>query len=421
MKFTTKVSAKIKGFFRILGPGLITGASDDDPSGVATYSQAGAGFGLTTLWTALLTFPLMAAVQEMCARIGAVTCTGLTGTLKSYYPKWVVYLMLLFSVPAVILNIGADIAGMGAVAHLIIPQVPVFAFSILFTGLLLFVIIRYPYQKLAAIMKWLCLVLLLYMIVPFLTKPDWGAVLKHTLIPVIHFNKDFIEIIVAILGTTISPYLFFWQTTMSAEDINQNPKTIIVNKYFLSKVSTDVYFGMGASNVVMFFIMLTTGVVLYSAHITQIDTVEQAAKALEPLAGKTAYLLFTIGILGTGFLAVPVLAGSISYMMGETFGWKVGLEKRFGRAKAFYATIIISLLIGLSIDFIGISPIQALIYTAILYGITAPVLIVMVMHIGNNKKIMGEFTNSKWSNIFGVITFILMAASAIALLYFQFK
>jgi Mn2+/Fe2+ NRAMP family transporter len=171
----------------------------------------------------------------------------------------------------------------------------------------------------------------------------------------------------------------------------------------------------------MFFIMLTTGVVLYSAHITQIDTVEQAAKALEPLAGKTAYLLFTIGILGTGFLAVPVLAGSISYMMGETFGWKVGLEKRFGRAKAFYATIIISLLIGLSIDFVGISPIQALIYTAILYGIISPVLIVMVMHIGNNKKVMGEFTNGKWSNILGVITFILMAASAIALLYFQFK
>lgn len=421
MNFTTKVSAKIKGFIRILGPGLITGASDDDPSGVATYSQAGAGFGLTTLWTALLTFPLMAAVQEMCARIGAVTCTGLTGTLKSHYPKWVLYLMLLFSVPAVILNIGADIEGMGAVAHLIIPQVPVFAFSILFTVILVFVIIRYPYQKIAAIMKWLCLVLLLYMIVPFLTKPDWTAVLKHTLIPEIHLNKDFIEIIVAILGTTISPYLFFWQATMSSEDINHNPKTIIVNKYLLSKVSTDVYFGMGASNVVMFFIMLTTGVVLYNAHVNQIDTVEQAAKALEPLAGKTAYLLFTIGILGTGFLAVPVLGGSISYMMGETFGWKVGLDKRFGRAKAFYATIIISLLIGLSIDFVGISPIQALIYTAILYGIISPVLIVMVMHIGNNKKVMGEFTNGKWSNILGVITFILMAASAIALLYFQFK
>jgi NRAMP (natural resistance-associated macrophage protein)-like metal ion transporter len=421
LKTTTKVSAKIKGFIRILGPGLITGASDDDPSGVATYSQAGAGFGLTTLWTALLTFPLMAAVQEMCARIGTVTSTGLTGTLKTHYPKWVLYLMLFFSVPAVILNIGADIQGMGAVAHLIIPQMPVFAFSIVFTAILLFVIIRYPYQKIAAIMKWLCLILLLYMIVPFLSKADWAAVLKHTVIPEIHFNKDFIEIIVAILGTTISPYLFFWQATMSSEDINQNVRTIIVNKNLLSKVSTDVYFGMGASNLVMYFIILTTGVVLHQAHITHIDTVEQAAKALEPLAGKTAYLLFAVGIIGTGLLAVPVLAGSISYMIGETFDWKVGLQKKFGRAKAFYGIIIISLLIGLSLDFVGISPIQALIYTAVLYGITSPVMIVMVMHIGNNKKVMGEFVNGKWSNILGVITLILMTASAVALLYFQFK
>jgi NRAMP (natural resistance-associated macrophage protein)-like metal ion transporter len=421
MKTTKKVAAKIKGFFLILGPGLITGASDDDPSGVATYSQAGAGFGLTTLWTALLTFPLMAAVQEMCARIGTVTGTGLTGTLKTHYPKWVLYLMLFFSVPAVILNIGADIQGMGAVAHLIIPQIPVFALSIVFTAILLFVIIRYPYQKIAAIMKWLCLILLLYMIVPFLSKPDWAAVLKHTLIPEIHFNKDFIEIIVAILGTTISPYLFFWQATMSSEDINRDARTIIVNRNLLSKVSTDVYFGMGASNLVMFFIVLTSGVVLYNAHITHIDTVAQAAKALEPLAGKTAYLLFALGIIGTGLLAVPVLAGSISYMIGETFEWKVGLQKRFGTAKAFYATIIISLLIGLSLDFIGISPIQALIYTAVLYGITSPVMIVMVMHIGNNKKVMGEFINGKWSNILGVITLILMTASAVALLYFQFK
>jgi len=421
MKTTTKVATKIKGFIRILGPGLITGASDDDPSGVATYSQAGAGFGLTTLWTALLTFPLMAAIQEMCARIGTVTSTGLTGTLKTHYPKWVLYLMLFFSVPAVILNIGADIQGMGAVAHLIIPQIPVFVFSIVFTAILLFVIIRYPYQKIAAIMKWLCLILLLYMIIPFLSKPDWAAVLKHTFIPEIHFNKNFIEIIVAILGTTISPYLFFWQATMSSEDINQDARTIIVNKNLLSKVSTDVYFGMGASNLVMFFIILTTGVVLHQAHITQIDTVEQAAKALEPLAGKIAYLLFALGIIGTGCLAVPVLAGSISYMIGETFDWKVGLERRFGTAKAFYAIIIISLLIGLSLDFIGISPIQALIYTAILYGITSPVMIVMVIHIGNNKKVMGEFTNPKWSNILGIVTFILMTVSAVALLYFQFK
>lgn len=412
---------KLKNFFNILGPGLITGASDDDPSGVATYSQAGAGFGMATLWTALFTFPLMAAIQEMCARIGSVTSSGLTGTLKTHYPKWVLYLMLLFSVPAVILNIGADIEGMGAVAHLLIPAVPVFAFSTLFTAILIYVIIRFQYQQIAAILKWLCLVLLFYIIVPFLTKPHWAAVLHHTLVPEVHLNKDFIQILVAILGTTISPYLFFWQATMSAEDINQKKQTVIVNKRLLDKVKTDVYFGMGASNVVMYFTILATGVVLYNAHIRQIDTVEQAAKALEPLAGKTAYLIFALGILGTGFLAIPVLAGSISYMTGETFGWKVGLERRFGRAKAFYFSIILSLLTGLSLDFVGISPIQALIYTAILYGITAPVMIVIVIHIGNNKAVMGRFVNGKWSNILGWITFALMTIAAIALLYYQFK
>ena len=420
-KTTPAIASKVKGFFNILGPGLITGASDDDPSGVATYSQAGAGFGLATLWTALLTFPLMAAIQEMCARIGTVTSSGLTGTLKTHYAKWVLYLMLLFSVPAVILNIGADIESMGAVAHLVIPAVPDYAFSIVFTAILLFVIIRFDYQQIASILKWLCLVLLLYLVVPFMTKVDWLSVLKHTFVPEIHINKDFIEILVALLGTTIAPYLFFWQATMSSEDINEKTRKVIVNKNLLSKVKTDVYFGMGTSNLTMFFIILTTGVVLHNAHITKIDTVEQAAKALEPLAGKLAYALFTLGIIGTGFLAIPVLTGSISYMIGESFDWKVGLEKKFGRAKAFYVTIILSLLIGLALNFIGVSPIQALIYSAILYGLTAPVMIVMVMHIANNKTVMGKFTNGHWSNILGVFTFILMTLSAIALIYFQFK
>ena len=412
---------RLKNFFSILGPGLITGASDDDPSGVATYSQAGAGFGMATLWTALFTFPLMAAIQEMCSRIGSVTTSGLTGTLKSHYPKWVLYLMLLFSVPAVVLNIGADIEGMGAVAHLLLPAVPVFAFSTFFTAILTYVIIRFQYQQIAAILKWLCIVLLLYIIVPFLTKPDWAAVLHHTFVPEVHLNKDFIQILVAILGTTISPYLFFWQATMSAEDINQKKQTIIVNKRLLDTVKTDVYFGMGASNIVMYFTILATGVVLYNAHIRQIDTVEQAAKALEPLAGKAAYLIFALGILGTGFLAIPVLAGSISYMTGETFGWRVGLERRFSRAKAFYMSIILSLLIGLSLDFVGISPIQALLYTAILYGITAPVMILIVIHIGNNKAVMGRFVNGVWSNILGWATFTLMTIAAITLLYYQFR
>ena len=406
---------KLKKFVKILGPGLITGASDDDPSGVATYSQAGAGFGLSTLWTALITFPLMAAVQEMCARIGSVTSSGLTGTLRRHYPKWVLYLMLLLSVPAVVLNIGADMEGMGAVAHLVIPAIPVPVFCVIFTALLIFAIIRFPYHQIAGILKWLCLALLLYMIVPFMVKADWAAVAKHTFVPEVHLNKDFIQILVAILGTTISPYLFFWQATMSAEDLKEKRGTVVVNKRLLSEVKTDVIFGMGASNLVMFFTILTTGVVLFNAGQHKIDTVEQAAKALEPLAGKAAYALFSIGIIGTGLLAIPVLAGSVSYMLGETFGWKTGLEQKFGRAKAFYASMIVAMLLGLVLDFVGVSPIKALLYTAILYGITAPPMIIIVLHIGNNKAIMGKFTNGRWSNVLGWVTFALMLVAAVAL------
>ncbi|KAI9432898.1 hypothetical protein F5148DRAFT_1295592 [Russula earlei] len=412
--------AKVKRFFRVFGPGIITGASDDDPSGIATYSQAGAGFGLATLWTALITFPLMASIQEMCARIGIVTRQGLTTTLRQHYHKSILYLMMVFSFPAITLNIGADIQSMGAVANLLAPKVPVFTFSIFFTGLLIFLIIKYPYQKLAAILKWLCICLLLYMVVPFLVHANWLAVLKNTFIPTIHFNKEFIEILVALLGTTISPYLFFWQTTMEAEDVAHHPKKVVLNKKVLREMQTDVDTGMFFSNLVMFFIILTTGVVLYNSGIRQIDTVEQAAKALEPITGRLAYLLFTIGILGTGFLAIPVLAGSLSYIMAETFGWDEGLDKTFREAKGFYITMGASLIIGLSLDFLGISPIQALIYTAILYGITAPVMIAIVLHICNNKKVMGNFTNSKLSNILGIITFVVMTVAAIALLYFQF-
>ena len=420
MKKSTKFLVKIKKVFKILGPGLVTGASDDDPSGIATYSQAGARFGLTTLWTALITFPLMAAIQGMCARIGIVTTQGLTVTLKKNYPKSILYLMLLFSLPAITLNIGADIQGMGAVAHMMLPGIPAFAFSIIFTAILMFIIIKYPYQKLSMILKWLCLSLLLYIIVPFMIKQDWGVILKNTFVPTIQFNKEFLSILVAILGTTISPYLFFWQATMEAEDVAHG-QIVMVDKRVLNDMKEDVNIGMLLSNVVMFFIILTAGSVLYKAGIRQIDTVEQAAKALEPLTGKLAYLMFTVGIIGTGLLAIPVLAGSQSYMLSETFGWEEGLDKKFPQAKAFYITIIISLLVGLSLDFIGISPIQALVYTAILYGITAPVLIAIIMHIGNNKKVMKEFTNSKLSNFLGGLTLLLMTAAAVALIYLQFK
>jgi len=414
-----KAVTKIKNFFGILGPGLVTGASDDDPSGIATYSQAGAQFGLATLWTALLTFPLMAAIQGMCARIGIITGQGLTVTLKQHYPKPILYVMLLFSFPAITLNIGADIQGMGAVANMIFPQVPVSVFCVIFTAALLIVIIKYPYQKIAMILKWLCLSLLLYIIVPFLVKQDWALVIRHTFIPTIQFNADFFSIIVAILGTTISPYLFFWQATMEAEGIAHSKKKVIVDKLVLDNMRKDVNIGMLLSNVVMFFIILTAGSVLYSAGIRKIETVDQAAKALRPLAGNLTYIIFAIGVMGTGLLAIPVLAGSQSYMLAETFGWEEGLDKKYPQAKPFYIAIIISLLVGLSLNFFGVSPIKALLYTAISYGLTAPVMIAIILHIGNNKKIMKEHTNSKLSNILGFITLILMTAAAIALMWFM--
>src|SRR5664279_5356460 len=286
-------SNKLIRFWKILGPGLVTGASDDDPSGIATYSQAGAAYGLSTLWTALITFPLMAAIQEMCARIGLVTSKGLAGTLKSNYSKPVLYLMLLFSFPAIVMNIGADIAGMGAVGNMLFPSIKATYFSIGFTILLLVLIIYLPYQKIASILKYLCLVLLVYLIVPFLYKQDWVAVLKATFIPSIKFDKDFISILVAILGTTISPYLFFWQATMEVED--KKEKNLMVNKRIISEMRKDVDFGMLFSNLVMFFIILTTGSVLFKGGIHKIDTVEQAAQALKPLAGRAAYLLFATG------------------------------------------------------------------------------------------------------------------------------
>jgi NRAMP (natural resistance-associated macrophage protein)-like metal ion transporter len=412
---------RLRKYLKLLGPGLITGASDDDPSGIATYSQAGAGFGLKLLWMAPFTFPLMAAMQGMCARIGMVTCQGLTHTLKKHYSPVILYLMLIFSVPAIILNIGADIAGMGSVANLLFPAVPSFVFSLIFTIILMVVIILFPYQKIAGILKWLCLSILLYLLVPFFVKMDWNQVFTSTVIPHIELNKDFIEMVVAILGTTISPYLFFWQATMEAEDLEHKQKQVIVDKRAIQNMRADVNTGMFVSNLVMLFIMLTTGVVLYNSGIREINTVDQAAKALEPLAGKLSYMCFALGVIGTGFLAIPVLTGSLSYILAESFGWSEGLDKKFHEARAFYVVIILSLLIGLLINVMGISPMKALIFTAILYGVTSPVIIAVVLHIGNNKKIMNEFTNTRLSNVLGTVTLVIMTIAAVVLIYFQFK
>lgn len=410
----------ITRFWKLLGPGLITGASDDDPSGIATYTQAGAGFRLSTLWMVIFTFPMMAAIQEMCARIGMVTERGLTGTLKDHYSKPILYLMVLFSFPAIVLNIGADIAGMGAVGNLLFPSVDAIYFSVLFTLVLLGLIIYLPYRRIANVLKYLCIVLLVYFIVPFLYHQDWLLIMRSVVVPTIHFDEAFISIMVAILGTTISPYLFFWQATMEVEEMKHRKVHIVVDKKLLHEMKEDVNFGMFFSSLVMFFVILTAGTVLFNSGIHQIDTVEQAALALRPLAGDSAYLLFAAGVIGTGLLAIPVLSGSLSYIITETFGLEQGLDKKFHEAKAFYVIIAISLLLGLSLNYIGITPIKALIYSAILYGLTAPVLIAIILHIANNKKIMGEYTNSKYSNAVGFATLFFMTFASVALLYLQF-
>ena len=412
-------TSKILRYWKIIGPGLVTGASDDDPSGIATYSQAGAAFGLSTLWTSIVAFPLMAAIQKMCARIGLVTNQGLTGALKSHYPRPILYVMLIFSFPAIVLNIGADIAGMGAVGNLLFPSIDATFFSVFFTILLLGLIIYLPYSQIASILKYLCIVILVYFIVPFLYKQDLVEIAKSTFIPSLKFDKDFIAIIVGILGTTISPYLFFWQASVEVEEMKHKKRHVMVNKKIIHEMNQDVDFGMTVSGFVMYFIILTTGTVLYQGGIHQIDTVEQAAMALKPLAGNLAYLLFAVGVIGTGLIAIPVLSGSLSYIFTETFGWEQGLDKKFHEAKGFYTIIAISLILGLSLNYVGISPMKALLYTAILYGLTAPVLIAIILHISNNKQIMGENVNSVRANILGFMALIIMTLAAGTLIYMQ--
>lgn len=409
----TTFKKKIISFWKVLGPGLITGASDDDPSGIATYSQAGAQFGTKLLWTAIVTYPLMVSIQEMCARIGLVSGHGLMGTIKKYYPPYILYLILLVSIPSIILNIGADIAGMGAVGHLIFPEIPVFICSISFTTLLILGIVFLSYRRIAMILKWLCIVLFSYIAIPFMLKINWLAVLHDTLIPKIEYSSDYFVALVGILGTTISPYLFFWQASMEVEEIQQ--RHLVVDKRVIHSMQSDVRWGMLLTNVVFFFIILTTGVVLYQAGIFHVDAVEEAARALQPLAGDNAYLLFAVGVIGTGLLAVPVLSGALSYMIAEAFDWQEGLDKKFHEAKGFYITLIVSMLVGLFVNIIGISPIKALIYTAVLYGMIAPILIAIILHISNNKTIMGRFVNTRLDNLMGALTMLVMTLAAVAL------
>ena len=409
-----------KRYWHMLGPGLTTGASDDDPSGIATYSQTGAQYGFGMLWLALWTFPLMSVVQEMCARIGLVTGRGLAGNIRAFYSHKVlrVCAVLLFAANA--FNIGADLGAMAKAVQLLRPE---FSFSWLVIGFAVFSMLLQiftPYAKYARYLKWLALVLLSYVASSILAHIDWGQALHSTIFPSLHFDKTTLLLVCAILGTTISPYLFFWQTSQEVEEQILKGNTTLKarrnasNPAEVKRMRVDVWSGMFLSNLVMFFIIAACGGVLFPHGITEITSAAQAAEALKPFAGESTYLLFAIGIIGTGLLAIPVLAGSSSYAIAETLGWKEGLYRRLSAAYSFYGIIIVSMLIGLVLNFVGIDPIKALIYSAIANGLVAPFVLYFIVKISSNKRVMGVWVNRSFTTVVGWATTGVMTAAGVA-------
>ena len=414
---------KARAFWKLLGPGLTTGASDDDPSGIATYSQAGAKFGFQFLWLAPMTFPFMGVVQEMCARIGLVTGRGLAANIRIHFPRWVLYFCTLLLFVANVINIGADVGAMAKASQLVLPKMT-FSFGVIgFTVLSLALQIFTSYEKFARYLKWLALILISYIITAFMVDISWIEVIRNTVIPTIVIGKEQVILIAAILGTTISPYLFFWQTSQEVEEEILGGKTTILSRQEtkdrdIKRMRVDVWSGMFLSNLVMFFIIATCAATLYHADITNINTAADAAAALEPLAGKYASLIFAIGIIGTGLLAVPVLAGSASYAISESFGWKQGLYRNLKQAYSFYGVIIIALVIGLAMNFFGIDPIKALIYSAVFNAIVAPVVLILILILSSSHKVMGERKNGWLTKTFGTLITIIMSVTALVTLYF---
>lgn len=413
------VISKTRRYWHILGPGLTTGASDDDPSGIATYSQAGAQYGFGLLWLSVFTFPLMSFVQEMCARIGLVTGRGLAGNIRLHFPRHLLLMcaLLLFSANA--FNIGADLGAMAKAVQLLHPQLGftplVIGFTIACLGMQIFM----DYARYARYLKWLALILLAYVASAILAHLDWNNVLRQAFTPTITFEKSQLLLICAILGTTISPYLFFWQTSQEVEEEIQAGKKSVrartgSNTGQIRLMRIDVWSGMLLSNLVMFFIIAACGAILFPQGITNISSASEAAEALRPFAGNATYFLFAAGIIGTGLLAIPVLAGSSSYALSEAFRWKEGLYRPLRQAHAFYGVIIISMLAGLGMNFIGLDPIKALIYSAVANGIVAPIILCFVVAMSSNKKIMGRWVNRKPVTWIGWLVIGLMSLSGMA-------
>jgi NRAMP (natural resistance-associated macrophage protein)-like metal ion transporter len=401
------IAKELKNMWKKIGPGIITGAADDDPSGVVTYSQAGAAHGFNFLWASLVTFPLMSVVQEMCARLGIVTGKGLGALIREHYSKKVLYICVFLLFIANTFNIGANLGAMASAAHLIIPGISVLIFMVVFTAVSLYLQIFVPYEKYVSFIKYLTFSLLAYIVTAFMVTVDWGVVLYHTLVPSFSLGKEEIIILCGILGTTISPYLFFWQPAQEIEEeIKEGRVTIsarvhYANKKVMSDMKKDVWIGMFFSNLVMFFIILVCGAVLFPAGIHTISTAGEAAEALRPIAGSGAYFLFAIGIVGTGLLAIPVLAGSSAYALAEAFKKPEGLYQKPSHAKFFYGVIFVSLVLGFLMNFMGIPSMKALLYSAVLNGLVAPVMLFFIVSLADKKSLMREWANTRFQMILG--------------------
>lgn len=414
------IPKRLRRIWRYLGAGLITGAADDDPAGITTYAIAGARLGFSSLWTPFFTFPLMAAVQEMAARIGIITKMGLAGVLKKHYPFWILTIAAFLMVSGNILNIGADISGMSATTNILIPQISSRVLAFIYSVLIIVLMLFLRFKKLIRYFKWLSLTLLFYVLTALLTSYDWSEVFNKIIAPELIFNKETISIIVAVFGTTISPYLFFWQTTEEAaeEKAHHHNHNKIKDKKLereLNHTAKDVTFGMFFSNFIMFFVMLLAATLFFGGNF-EIETIDQLSKLLNPLLGRSGQIIFTLGIVGTGLLVIPILAAGSAYILAETFEWSGGLEKKFHRAKEFYAVIIVSTALALILNYFGFNPIKLLFYTALFHGLISSPLILAILFISNNKKIMGSYTNSGLSNILGFTAFLIMALGTI--LYF---
>lgn len=408
---------KVRVALKTFGPGLITGASDDDPSGIATYSQVGAQFGYGMLWTMVVSYPLMAAIQEISARVGRVTGCGISGNLRRFYPRWLLRSVIVLILVANTFNLGADVGAMGASAQLVLPArtwVYILGFGI--ASLLLQMLV--PYTRYVKYLKWLTISLFAYILAAFFVHIPWVEVARSTLLPKVMWNKAYFTALVAVLGTTISPYLFFWQASQEAEEVTVNrgerplKRAPAQASKHLGRIRTDTYLGMAFSNAVAFFIILTAAATLHARGITDVATASQAALALQPLGGRLATGLFVCGIIGTGLLAIPVLAGSAGYAMGEACKWPASLEKKPAQAPGFYITIAVATAAGIVLNFLHIDPIKALFWAAVLNGILAAPLMAVIMHMASSRKIMGEFTLPPGLKLVGWIsTAVMLIAS----------